>query len=637
MRILLKYIGLFFLLMIMTSTAMSQSNHSSQSKKAQKKAAIREKEDLARHYYRNQEYQKTIAVLDKIYWNNPTHTNYIYFSYSLFSVADYETAEKVVKHQIRKFPEQSRYLVDLGYVYRNANNTKKAEKIFDKIIKELPRKDYEIKTVANAFKSRRENDYALKAYLQGRKLFNNQSMFGIEIGQLYDRMGKYDRMFEEYLNLLASDSKQLQTVKYRLQNSLRKDPDNEKSAFFRTALLKKVQKNPDERIFSDLLLWLAIQNRDYPMALIQSKAMERRFNLEGTLIMEIGDIAMNNKAYDIADEAFSFALKSAPKTAAFYSHILVNKLRAQFLDLTHQKYPERKDLEQLETAYLTILQENGRNKTTFPLIQDLANLQAFYLQKNADAIAILQEAIAMPLIDDLSIAKAKIELAKVLLFADDYWEATLLLSQVEKTFKNEPIGHEAKFQNAMLSFYIGEFEWAKTKFDILRAATSKLIANDAMDMSFMMMENLSKDSIHQAMTQYAKANMFLFQHKYDAAEMLFDSINEQYPTHALSDNILMKRAEIYFNKGEFENADSLYSRVYNNYSTGLLADNALMRNADLNRTFRNNTEKAKTLYKKILTDYPGSIFTHDAREYFRELRGDYGKSEETSGSAFSDR
>ena len=50
------------------------------------------------------------------------------------------------------------------------------------------------------------------------------------------------------------------------------------------------------------------------------------------------------------------------------------------------------------------------------------------------------------------VASCKIELADIQLFTGDVWEATLLYSQVEKAFKNDPIGFEAKFRNAKLSF-----------------------------------------------------------------------------------------------------------------------------------------------------------------------------------------
>ena len=71
------------------------------------------------------------------------------------------------------------------------------------------------------------------------------------------------------------------------------------------------------------------------------------------------------------------------------------------------------------------------------------------------------------------------QLADYYLMQGERWEATLLYSQVDKAFKEDALGHEARFRNAKLSYYTGDFQWAQAQFDILKGSTSKLIANDA--------------------------------------------------------------------------------------------------------------------------------------------------------------
>ena len=41
---------------------------------------------------------------------------------------------------------------------------------------------------------------------------------------------------------------------------------------------------------------------------------------------------------------------------------------------------------------------------------------------------------------------------------------------------------------------MGDFEWAQAQFSILKASTSKLIANDALDLSVFIMDNLGLDT-----------------------------------------------------------------------------------------------------------------------------------------------
>ncbi|MBI9039042.1 MAG: tetratricopeptide repeat protein, partial [Bacteroidales bacterium] len=218
--------------------------------------------------------------------------------------------------------------------------------------------------------------------------------------------------------------------------------------------------------------------------------------------------------------------------------------------------------------------------------------------------------------------ECKIELADILLFQGEVWEATLLYSQVEKSYKNDPLGHLAKFRNAKLSYYIGEFGWAKVQLDVLKAATSKLIANDAMELSLLISDNLDADSSTFALELYSKADLYLFQNKNDLALITLDSIPKLSLWHPLFDEVLLKKAEIKIEMGAFEEADSLLVRLIDNYPDDILGDNALFLRAELYEKLFDDEEVAMELYRELLTKYPGSLFTVEARKKYRQLRGD---------------
>jgi tetratricopeptide (TPR) repeat protein len=197
-----------------------------------------------------------------------------------------------------------------------------------------------------------------------------------------------------------------------------------------------------------------------------------------------------------------------------------------------------------------------------------------------------------------------------------------LYSQVEKTFKNEPLGHEAKFRNARLSFYIGEFGWALAQLDVLKAATSKLIANDALELSLLISDNIEEDSLTVPLSMYAKADLLEFRNLDQDALAVLDSISTLFPMHSIADNVLFKKAEIFSKNGKFDLAASNYSEIMEKYPDDLLADDATYNLAGLYEYQLNNKSKAMELYEKILTQYPGSLYVVDARKHFRALRND---------------
>jgi outer membrane protein assembly factor BamD (BamD/ComL family) len=617
----------FLLLMISWQPSWGQSGREKEKKDYQAipEVVMQQQLNLARQHYRDGAFDKAIAILDKYYWEQPSHLNYTYYFYSLMATQQFENAADVVKYQMRKYKNELRYEVDLGYVYQSMNESRKATRIFDRLLKNLENHPNQIRSVANTFKSHRENDYALKTYLLGRKIEQNPRAYGLEVARLYETMGKFQPMVKEYLAILMDDARNLSQVKYRLQHALGDDPEGQKYTFLKQTLLEKVQESPDEKRYADLLLWLALQHQDFGLALRYGKALDKRFGLQGREVFDIGNIALNNKSYQEAIEAFDYSRKKLPRSNPLFFRAHIDYLEARFAFLTSQAKPSFEKLKHLENDYLETLSTLGHNQNTFSLAEKLAEIQAFYLHKTDDAKKILEKNLTIPGVNAKEQARSKILLADILLFGNDYWEATLLYSQVEKAFKNEPLGHEAKMKNAMLSYYIGEFGWAKGKFDILRAATSKLIANDAMEMSFFLEENLSKhDSLHTAMKLFAKADLLFYQHRFKEAVRLLDSLSATHPSHPLTDDIRFKKAEIFEQTRNYQKADSLYEFIYKTYPYGLLADNAIMASARLNTSIFKNTGKAMQLYRTILKDYPGSLYVMEARKKYRYLRGDSG-------------
>jgi tetratricopeptide (TPR) repeat protein len=276
----------------------------------------------------------------------------------------------------------------------------------------------------------------------------------------------------------------------------------------------------------------------------------------------------------------------------------------------------------MKPEYIQLLDELGKTAFTIPLILNLAHLQAFYLGETDAAITLLLQAISIPNVLLTIQAECKLELADIYLFSDEQWEATLLYSQVEKTFKNEPLGHEAKFRNAKLSFYIGEFGWAKAQLDVLKAATSKLIANDAMELSLLISDNIDMDSSYVALGFYSKADLMVYRNKTDEALAILDSVQMVALWHPLHDEVLFKKGEIMLKQGKFADADSLFAKVTEMYPQDILADNALMKRAEIYQYQYQDVPKAMELYEKIMFDYPGSLFVVEARKRYRELRGD---------------
>ncbi|HWB63391.1 MAG TPA: tetratricopeptide repeat protein [Chitinophagales bacterium] len=255
-------------------------------------------------------------------------------------------------------------------------------------------------------------------------------------------------------------------------------------------------------------------------------------------------------------------------------------------------------------------------------MKELADLEGFSLHDVEGAISLCKEIIAMPGITQQLRNKAKLSLGDFYLITGNPWESTLLYSQVDKDEKDSPLGEEARFRNAKWAYYKGDFDWAQTQLEVLKSSTSELISNDAIELSVFIIDNLGLDTIATPMQMYAHAQLLEFQNRDSDALNTLDSILHLYPGHALTDDIEYTKAEIAVKHKEFDKAIPYLQDIIKNYKTDLKGDDATFMLAEIYEQHLGDKDKAKELYKSIITDFSNSLLVIEARKRFRLLRGD---------------
>jgi len=579
-------------------------------------------QQMADQYLFKGEFDKASDIYEKLYDKNPLQPG-IYNNYlrCLLELKEFDKAEKIVKKQIKKIPRNPVLLIDLGQVYFRKKDFDNSKKQYENAVKMLPPDQSVIVNVANSFIMIQEPDFALQSYLEGRKLMRGTYSFNFELGEIYFRKQDFTHMVDEYLNALDENAGYLQNVQNILQNRLGFDSENNISETVRTSVLKRIQKNPDNPVFSELLIWFFVQQKDFESAFIQAKAVDKRLKETGSRLISLGQLAVSNQDYDVGIKCFQYIIDKGRENF-YYISARMELLNARSKKVTESGKYENIDLLNLEKNYYSAVDELGKSGATAPLLRGLAHLLTFYLNKTDDAIKLLEETIALPDIKPGYQGECKLELGDALLFSGDLWESGLFYSQVDKAFKYDQLGKEAKFRNAKLDFYRGEFDWAKAQLDVLKSSTTQLIANDAMTLSLVISDNTAFDTTTDALTMYANADLLNFRNLKKDALLTLDSILLKFPSHTLYDDALFKKAEILASLRRFTEADSLYGKVVAGFPTGVLSDDALFRRAQLQEKFLNDNSTAMQLYEELLKNYPGSTFVVEARKRYRALRGD---------------
>lgn len=595
-------------------------------------------EKLAIQYYQNGEYEKAKEIFKPIYEKNNSSYIYVYYYQVLVEMQDYKELEKVAKNQHKKYPKVQRYIVDLAYVYEVSGNTSKAVKEYEDAIKNVPNVENSYKELYNAFLYKAKRDYAMETLLRGRKQLNNPKLFSKELTNLYLQLKLYDNVIEEAITLLADDdAKYMATAEQNLQNLLMDDEDGQRYLKIKSKLQETIQKHPNNQSYVSLLYWIYQLNKDYPAAFILAKSIDKKRANDGATVYTLARSMANNREYDLAMEALKYVISKGESSSYYYS------AKYDLLNLRYQKlistYPiDLNAAKALEKEYQKVLDENGVHEGTSDVVHKYAHLLAFFVNKPDQAINLLDTAMRYADRDIKEKALYKMDKADILLHVGEIWDATLLYSQIDKELPNDTIGHLAKFKNAKLSFYIGEFAWAESQLDILRAATTKLIANDAMYLSFVISDNLEEEeedeeeennalfqenqTNNQALRYFARADFLIFQNNDAEAMKYLDSVLIVTPFGKLNDDVYYLQAQILIRQKDYFTAETLLKKIIDVYSFDLLADDAIFLLAELYEYYMKDIPQAMEMYKKLLKDHSNSIYAVDARKRFRELRGD---------------
>jgi outer membrane protein assembly factor BamD (BamD/ComL family) len=609
--------------------------------------------EIANEYLLRGEKNKALAAFQQLS-KNPQNASSIHTSYFnlMVELGNFKQAEDYVEKLIRR-EDRLNYRLDLGILYLRSGDVTKADKYLKALIKTNADDAYKAKTISDYLASRNLVDYSIFALQQSRVAANNAHAFALELANLYRIQGKRDEMVGEYLDYVTQTPTNSGYIKNLMQLLLTKPEELES---LENLLTDRVQKNQDSEVYSDLLIWTNLQSKNFYGAFIQARAYDKRFRKEQSKTLEIAQIALNNKDYKNADRAFLYVIKEFVNTPNFLPAQLglIKTREAQ----VKNSFPVNKDsVRYLIREFTQFRSRYPDHPSSFDARLSEALLHAYYLNDLDSSVVVLNR-----LIGDLKAPaqlrnQSKVELGDIYLLKEEPWEATLLYSQVEKSQRETPLGYEAKLRNAKLSYYKGDFKLAQEHLDILKQATTREIANDALDLSMRIKENTAFDSTGAGLKEFAAIELLLAQNKMPEAltrlekfqpkknawltatelsELNFKGkilqtkdglslveIVDAKLASTIQDDVYWLEANIRMKQGQFDQAIALLEKIVKEYPEENLTDDAVFLQADIYERHLKDKNKAMEIYRDFLNKYPGSVYAAEARKRFRNLRGDF--------------
>jgi tetratricopeptide (TPR) repeat protein len=585
-------------------------------------AANAQDQQLAKQYMDNGEYEKAAALYEQLFKKYPQQ-DYFLMQYveALNANKDYAKAETEVRKQLKN-RENITLQIALADIFAKQEKAAEADKQYKKAVVSVLADPNQILQAKDAFMNRYKPEYALQVLERGNTLLKEKNYFAFYEGEVLRTLNEPAKMVGRYLDALDFSEGMMPSLEATFQRYFKEEDYKE----LVSQLYTRLQAQPDRIAYSELLVSILTQRKDFKGALKQVRALDRRMDENGTRVYTFARNIENENDYDTAIDAYQYVADKGTSSPFF---VEANKsiLRCRREKIVRGYDYTKEEVASLSNEYAKFISENGWNINNAEMIREWAKLEVFYKNDLDKGVVLMDSLLKMPRLQPKIAGESKLELGDYYLMQNEPWEATLLYSQVDKAFKEDDLGEMGRYKNAKLAYFNGDFEWSQTQLKVLKASTSELISNDAIDLSVFIMDNLNLDTAATAMKMYATAELLSFQNRFPEAFEKLDSMEVLFKKHSLEDDIFYAKAQIYKKQRDYAKAAHFLQKIIDLYPEEIRADNAVFELAELNEKHLNDIEAAKKGYEKIITNYNSSTFVIEARKRFRTLRGDGTKSQ----------
>ena len=217
----------------------------------------------------------------------------------------------------------------------------------------------------------------------------------------------------------------------------------------------------------------------------------------------------------------------------------------------------------------------------------------------------------------LTLDVLKSKRADLLTYMNNPWEAVILYTQIEKANPNNDIGYEAKLKKARLAYFEGDLLWAKAQYDVLKGSTSKLISNDALQMSHFLNMNYEEEGDNSDLERLATTEYAIYRHQSEEALPVLDSLIQN-SAAGIADYASLVKAGVLLSQQQDKEAALILEKLAKASGQTYIQAKAIFELANLkNRT--DQKQQALGLYQQLVSDYSGSVYSVEAGKIYREL------------------
>ncbi len=519
-----------------------------------------------------------------------------------------QEAQKLIERHQRKNKNRSLfYAVDLAYASEAARDEKSQTEALSAIWQGVATQPGMALAYSDRFKSYGRFAWAVDV-LERAEAVIPQIRYTYQKVQLWADLGDLTKVYQGYVQLLNENAGFASTIQMYLTNSLDDQGRFPSSDLLYTALLERLQ-GESSAVHEDFLVWCYIQEGRFSHALLYLRALDKR--TQGGARFRIAQLGLAAENQNQGKDAL-----------ACYTYLTQNGLQAP---LAEEAQRGKWRIQGNDPEAWSNLRREVKNPST-PWPHSLRNEAELVLcevwirgYQQLDSAKTLLAQILQRTPDEATVhGEAQMLYGDVVMLQRKPFEALLAYASVALSFGGNPMGDEAAFRKARVSYLTGDLVWAKTQFDVLKHSTAKHIANDALEAVDRILEGTTEDSTGTLLKQWARAELLAAQGMQLSAEALTDSLlGQMTESDPLWDNIVLQKARWFVEKKQFSQAGLLFMQLVGKPEKDITRDDALWEWSLLLSGPLLQKTQAKEVWLQLITDHPDSIYTPLARRKLR--------------------
>ncbi len=563
---------------------------------------------LADQYLKDGEKEKALSIYLEWFEKHRQYNPEVYDQVLNIYIrkGEYDLALEWVEKNKRLSNNSFIFLTDRYHLYKLKNQDDKALKILFRLNSSIRNQPAYASVIHYRLKKYNYLDEAVQILKTANQVKPSAHYF-ILMGNTYAETGDAENMMENFLKSIELNDSYFFYLTGSLSKYIDQNPENKYNRILKQKLIQRISENSIPAHIK-LLHWLYVRENNFRMAFVQLRALYLQELATIPEFLHLTESAIEKKDFDTAKEILEFIqLSENLKT--------IERDKLLLLLSVLEKETGTKNAVQKWKKRLPLIRSS---KFRFALSEMIID-HLIYQEKKFDEARHILDSLQTKEYTGKILSVWKEKEADILLLEKKFDRAAIQYTLLRKDFPYEEINYRALYKIALASFFQGDFDWAHTNLKTLKKAADKKIANDALLLDFIIISNREKnDTLQTGLKTFAGIYFDYYARNYPKALKKIEETKNLFKGQKIYDDLIYLQARILEETGKFLQTRNLWEEILNIQTDKIYREEALYK---LGIIFEKQgmSEKAKTYFKKVLTDYPQGFWYEKARKHFRKL------------------